>query len=407
MLFQEDGFLMINDNSFSYNFQPTKRMQAVQTPIIPVIGELIRENPETISLGQGVVNYGPPPEAIAEIEFFLADPGNHKYGMVQGIPPLLESIRNKLQRENRINLELGSRIVVTAGANMGFMNAILAITDPGDEIILQVPYYFNHDMAVAIADCKTVCVPTDENFQPQTDIIRKAITKCTRAIVTISPNNPTGAVYSPRVLSEINNICRETGIYHISDEAYEYFTYEGVKHFSPGSLPDSSSYTISLFSFSKAYGFASWRVGYMVAPEHLFLSLRKIQDTILICPAVISQWAAIGTLKAGPDYYRNKIELLAGVRKSVLEQLKSLGDLVTVPRAQGAFYFLIRVNTSLDAMDLVKELICKYKVAVIPGGTFGINQGCYLRVAYGALEKDTVNEGVGRLVRGLREITGR
>lgn len=396
-----------NDDSLTSRIPPTHRMQAVQSPIIPVVGELIRENSGTISLGQGVVNYGPPAEAIDAIQSFLSDPDNHKYGMVQGIPVLLETLQYKLERENGIKVEPGSRIIVTAGANMGFVNAILAITEPGDEIILQVPYYFNHDMAIAIADCKTVCVPTDEDYQPQPDKIREAINERTRAVVTISPNNPTGAVYSGQVLRDINRLCYDSGIYHISDEAYEYFTYDGSEHFSPGSISDSASHTISLFSFSKAYGFASWRVGYMVAPEHLYLAIRKIQDTILICPAVISQWAATGALKAGPCYLREKLGSLAEVRKRVLEQLESLGDLVTVPRTQGAFYFFIRFKTSWDAMDVVKHLIREFKVAVIPGCTFGIREGCYLRVAYGALARETVEEGVGRLVRGLRDIAGR
>jgi len=105
------------------------RMQSVQSPIIPVVGELIRSNPGTISLGQGVAYYGPPPKAVEAIQTFLADPENHKYKLVQGIPELLEAIEHKLEVENKINLD-GSRIVVTAGANMGFVNAILAVTDP-------------------------------------------------------------------------------------------------------------------------------------------------------------------------------------------------------------------------------------------------------------------------------------
>ncbi|MHC4207154.1 MAG: aminotransferase class I/II-fold pyridoxal phosphate-dependent enzyme, partial [Planctomycetota bacterium] len=234
------------------------RMQSVQSPIIPVVGELIRSNPGTISLGQGVAYYGPPPEAIEAIETFLNDPENHKYKLVQGIGKLLEIIGQKLENENGISLN-GSRIVVTAGANMGFMNAVLAITDPRDEIILQLPYYFNHEMAVAIANCKAVCVPTDDEYQLQPEAIAAAITDRTRAVVTISPNNPTGAVYRESDLRQVNEICRSKCIYHISDEAYEYFTYDDARHFSPGSIDGAAEHTISLFSLSKAYGFASWR----------------------------------------------------------------------------------------------------------------------------------------------------
>ncbi len=145
---------------------------------------------------------------------------------------------------------------------MGFLNAILAITSPGDEIILQTPYYFNHEMAVAIAGCRAIPVPTDSNYQLRLDAIRQAITGRTRAIVTVSPNNPTGVVYSEADLRQINALCASSGIYHITDEAYEYFTYDGAEHFSPGSIPDSAESTLSLYTLSKAYGFASWRIGY-------------------------------------------------------------------------------------------------------------------------------------------------
>jgi len=368
------------------------RMQSVQTPIIPVVGELIRSNPGTISLGQGVAYYGPPPQAIESIQKFLADPENHKYKLVQGIPELLEAIEHKLGAENNISLE-GSRIVVTAGANMGFVNAVLAIADPGDEIILQLPYYFNHEMAVAIAGCKAVCVATDDDYQLQPDAIAAAITDRTRAIVTISPNNPTGAVYRESDLREVNEICRSNGLYHISDEAYEYFTYDEAEHFSPGSIAGADGHTISLFSLSKAYGFASWRIGWMVIPERLFMPIRKIQDTILI-----------GAMEAGWQYCREKQQMTAKIRRMVLEKLDDIADLVTVPRADGAFYFLLRVHKDTNPMGLVRQLIEKHKVAVIPGMTFGMEDRCYLRIAYGALQKQTATEGIGRLVEGLGQI---
>jgi aspartate/methionine/tyrosine aminotransferase len=381
-------------------------MQAVQSPLISIVGELIRSNPGTISLGQGVVYYPPPPEAIAFLSKFLEEPENHKYKPVQGIAPLLSAIEAKLKAENGIEINGQNCIVVTAGSNMGFMNAILAITSPGDEIIIQTPYYFNHEMAITIASCRPVLVATDENYQLRPEAIAQAITEKTRAVVTISPNNPTGAVYSQEALREVNQICQDRGIYHISDEAYEYFTYNGVKHVSPGALPQSSEYTISLYSLSKAYGFASWRIGYMVIPEHLLSEVMKIQDTILICPPVISQYAALGALQAGVGYCKEKISAIASVRQLVLDALKRLEGLCTIAPADGAFYFLLKVHTKLDAFELVERLLREHRVAVMPGTTFGIDDGCYLRVAYGALQKETVAEGIERLVRGLQTILG-
>ena len=382
----------------------SSRMQAVQSPIIPVIGQLPSSYPGTISLGQGVVYYGPPPEAMALLPQFLSNPANHQYQPVQGIAPLLEAIEAKLQAFNGIEINRQNCIVVTAGSNMAFMNAILAITSPGDEIILQTPYYFNHEMAITIAGCRSVLVPTNENYQLCPSAISKGITKRTRAVVTISPNNPTGAVYSKSALYTVNQICRERGIYHISDEAYEYFTYNDVKHTSPGAFSESSSYTISLYSLSKAFGFASWRIGYMVIPEHLLVPIKKVQDTILICPPVVSQYVALGALQAGIDYCQTHIRAIASVRQLVLSSLNRLQGLCTVAPADGAFYFLLKVHTQLNAFELVEQLIREHQVAVIPGTTFGMNNGCYLRVAYGALQKETAVEGIERLVQGLKTI---
>jgi aspartate/methionine/tyrosine aminotransferase len=384
--------------------RPSQRLQAVQSPIIPVVAEWIRQTPGTISLGQGVVGYGPPPEAIAQIQRFLAEPENHKYKPVVGLAELLEAFAGKLERENGIVLGDASRLVITAGGNMAFMNALLAIADPGDEIVLQTPYYFNHEMAVTMANCRPVLVPTDINYQLQPEAIRQAITPRTRAVVTVSPNNPTGAVYPEPVLRAVNELCRERGVFHIHDEAYEYFVYDGVRHFSPGAIPGAGRHTISLFSLSKSYGFASWRVGAMVIPESLLVAVRKIQDTILICAPVISQYAALGALQAGIGYCRQQLQEIARVREIVRRELSTLGTLCEVPPAEGAFYFLLRLPGAGEPLKICERLIREHRVAVIPGNAFGLEPGCHLRIAYATLQEKTVMEGMGRLVNGLRTL---
>lgn len=380
------------------------RMQAVQSPIIPVIGELIRQNPGTISLGQGIVHYGPPPEAIAQLSTFLADPANHRYQAIEGIPALQTAIATKLQAFNHIEINANNRIVVTAGSNMAFMNAILAITSIGDEIILQTPYYFNHEMAIAMAGCRAVLVPTDAHYQLQLDAIAAAITDRTRAIVTVSPNNPTGAVYPAADLQAVNQLCRDRGLYHISDEAYEYFTYDGITHTSPAAFPNAEGHTISLYSLSKAYGFASWRIGYMVIPAHLFDAIRKVQDTIVICPPVVSQYAAVGALQAGQAHCQSYLPAIATVREQVLKSLAPLSDICAIAPTDGAFYVFLKLDTQLDAFEVAKRLIENHQVAVIPGTAFGLENGCYLRVAYGALQLETVQAEMARLVNGLQTI---
>ena len=380
------------------------RVQAVQSPIIPIVGKWIRQHPGTLSLGQGVVSYGPPPEAIAKLATFHQAPNVHQYKAVQGIPPLVEAIAHKLEAENGLVLKHMDQIVVTAGSNMAFMNAVLAILDPGDEIILQTPYFFNHEMAITLANGRPVCVPTDQNYQLQLDLIEAAITDRTRAIVTVSPNNPSGAVYSQGDLRRVNQLCCDRNLYHISDEAYEYFTYEGAEHISPGSFDTNQNHTISLFTLSKAYGFASWRIGYMVIPPHLREAVQKIQDTLLICPPVVSQYVALGALQVGQDYCQQHLAAIEQKRCLIEQSMQPLQHLGSISKGLGAFYFLIKVNTSLPDMTVVSQLIRNHGVAVIPGSAFGMKQGCYLRIAYGALEIASMAPGITRLVQGLEEI---
>ena len=379
-------------------------MKAVQAPVIPLVGDLIRSTPGTLSLGQGVVYYGPPPEALQAVRDLPDASRTHLYGPVEGIGPLIDALSRKLADENRIAVGPDVRLVVTAGGNMGFFNAVLAVCDPGDEVVLNGPYYFNHEMAVVMANAVPVVVPTDDAYHLRPTAIRKALTPRTRAVVTVSPNNPTGAVYPEADLREINRMCGELGLYHIHDEAYENFSWTGPT-FSPGSIPGADRHTISLFSFSKAYGFAGWRIGYMAVPTALFEPIRKIQDTNLICPPIVSQVAALGALQAGSAYAREKARPIAEVREIALRELKGVGPKCIVPPSDGAFYILLRLRCDLPPLAVVERLVREHQVAAIPGDAFGM-PGCSLRVAFGALQKETAVEGLGRLARGLRAILG-
>ncbi len=382
----------------------SRRLEAVQPPVIPVVGDLLRSHPGTISLGQGIVHYGPPPEVDEALRDFHADPARNKYGPVEGQPALLDALRRKLELENGCRVGPERRVVATAGGNMGFLNAILAIADAGDEVVLNAPYYFNHEMAVGMAGCRAVLVETDDSYQLRLDAIAKAITPRTRAVVTVSPNNPTGAVYPAEALGAVNALCRDRGLFHIHDEAYEYFTYAPARHFSPGSLPDAAGHTISLYSLSKGYGMASWRVGYMVVPEVLADAINKIQDTLLICPPAASQRAAAAALAVGAAYPRSHLAQLDAMRHAIFAALSDRAVPCDVAPVAGAFYYLVRVHSTLDAMTLVERLIREHQVATIPGSAFADAAPCSIRLSYGALEPQVVAEGIGRLVKGLQAL---
>lgn len=383
--------------------RPSERSARVQAPIIPAVAGWIAETPGTISLGQGVVGYGPPASAVEAIPSFLSGVPHHQYMPDAGLPELRRAFEEKLRAENGIDAPFERRILVTAGANQGFLNAILCICDPGDEVILLSPYYFNHEMAIGLAGCRAVAVPTDASFQPRIADIDAAVTGRTRAVVTISPNNPAGVVYPRETLAAVNRLCAERGIFHISDEAYEHFTWDGAAHYSPGS-GGGGRHTISLFSMSKSCGMASWRVGFLVAPEPLFDDLMKVQDTVIICAPAISQAVALGALRAGGGWRADRLRAIARVRETALSRLAGRTDLFEIPSSRGAFYFLLKVRTSMPALRLAERLVREHRVAVIPGETFGIRGECCLRVSYGSLSEATAAAGIGRLVRGLERI---
>jgi aspartate/methionine/tyrosine aminotransferase len=384
-------------------FVQSQRLASVQDPIIPIVGRCIAGTPGTISLGQGLVSWGPPPQVMETIAGMEADPERHRYGPVEGEPALVEAIEQKLQDENGIRVRPDSRVFVTAGGNMAFLNAILAICDADDEVVLTVPYYFNHEMAVVMAGARPVPVATGPGYHLDPDRIVAALSPRTRAVVTISPNNPSGAVYDPSTLDAVNTLCAARGVFHIHDEVYEYFTYEGHRHVSPGARAGAGTHTISLFSLSKAYGFAGWRIGYMVVPSALVEAIRKIQDTNLICAPLVSQYAALAALQVGRGYCEAHLPRLDAVRRRVRDALGTRPDCYTLGPMEGAFYALLRVQTRMEPLGLVQRLIREHQVAAIPGSTFGLD-GCVLRLSYGALEPATVEAGIRRLVDGLAAI---
>jgi aspartate/methionine/tyrosine aminotransferase len=391
---------------------PAYRMEGVDTPIIPTIAAFVRNNPGTISLGQGVVNYGPPPQAIAALPSLMGDGSLHKYLGVSGHPGFIEAIHNKLAQENHIKLGTDAMVMVTAGSNMAFLNSVLAVADPGDEFILPMPFYFNQEMAIRMCGCIPVPVPTHSDWSLDVAAMAAAITPRTRAILTVSPNNPTGAVYSEASLRAVNALCAQHGLYHFSDEAYEYFTYEGAKHFSPASIPGAMKHTLSFYSMSKNYGMASWRVGYVIFPANLFDAMNKVQDTNLICAPMPSQLLALEALKLGRNWVEPKVKALSEVRQTVYKTLEDLGDLVQFPQTQGAFYVLMKLPglaQGIQAIEFNRAMTEKFKVASIPGFAFGLTntqEANYQRLSYGALEAASVAEGVQRYVAAVKDWYG-
>ena len=386
--------------------RPARRLAAVQTPVIPQLGALIAATPGTLSLGQGMVNWAPPAQVGRAVAAAIEAAGQGAagldgYGPVVGDGALLAAIDSQLRQRDGFCLQ-ESELLVTVGSNMAFNALMQVLLDPGDEVLLPLPWYFNHEMAVRLAGGVPVSVAA--SVVPDPEPLAAAITPRTRAIVTVSPNNPSGAVMPRAVLEAINGLCARRGLVHLHDEAYDLFTYGDAVHWSPGCLAGSGAHTVTLRSLSKAYGMAGWRLGYAVVPRLLMADLAKIQDTVLICSPRLTQVAAGAALAAGPDWCRPRIAELAQRRARVLERLGVDGApwrLVTAP--DGAFYALVELDTPLAADGVMERLVREHRVAVVSGRSFGLG-GCTLRLSYGVLEGAALEEALDRLVGGLQAL---
>ncbi len=404
---------------------PARRLDGVLRPVIPQISALVRTTPGCLSLAQGMVSWGPPPgvaDAVAQAAAELAAGGAaalNAYGAMAGDPALLEAIRRDLTAPTRAGgpLDLaGAELLVTAGSNMAFNAIAQVITDPGDELILPLPYYFNHVMAVQLAG--GVAVPVDAGLVPDPERLAAAITPRTRAIVTVSPNNPSGVVMPQPVLAAINRLCAARGLFHLHDEAYEHFVHGPTPHWSPGSQAGAGAHTISLFSLSKAYGLAGWRLGYGVVPAQLLPGLAQVQDTVLICPPRLTQAAAVAALAAGPGWCAPRIAALAGMQQQLIAavaQAHASGLPVRLlAEPDGAFYGLLALEpeasqhlsaAGVDVRTLMVRLAAQHGVACVSGDGFGLG-GHALRLSTGMLNGSTLSVALERLFAGLRELLG-
>lgn len=391
--------------------EPARRLAAVQTPVIPTLGRLIRETPGCLNLGQGMVSWGPPADvraalsAVAQEAERLGDgqlaADLDPYGPMAGDPALLEAIGHHLRHRHGLDPEASS-VIVTAGSNMAFQALAQVLCDPGDEVLLPVPYYFNHAMAVQLAG--GVPKPVLAGVQLDPALLEAAIGPHTRALVTISPNNPSGAVLSRQTLAAINELCARRGLLHIHDEAYAAFHHGEQPAWSPGSAPGAAAHTVTLQSLSKSHGMAGWRVGWMVVPPSLAPDLAKVQDTSLICPPRLSQRAAAVALNGDWDWMQAPMTALRQRRLQWLERFDQPGrPWRLLAPADGAFYGLLELDAPITADLAMERLVREHGVAVVSGGSFGL-EGCCLRVSYGMLQGEAFRDAIERLASGLEAL---
>lgn len=358
---------------------------------------------DVIGLGAGEPDFDTPGH-VKEALYAAVKEGFVYYTPSKGIIELRRAIAEKLRKDNALSYDPEKEMIVTPGAKQALYEAVLAITNPKDELLIPSPFWVSYEPMVQLAEGKPVFVPTyeEEGFRVTPEAIGKEITNRTKGIIINSPNNPTGAVFREKDLKEIAELCAAYDLIAISDEIYEKIIY-GETHVSMASLPGMRERTITVNGFSKAYSMTGWRLGYAAAPQELIAAMERVQEHSVSCPTSFVQKAGIAALQDSQACVR---EMVGEFRKRRDVLVKGLNEIegVSCVKPEGAFYAFANFSAyERDSFKLAEHLLEKAKVAVIPGAAFGELGEGYLRLSY-ATSMENILEGLERIERALKEM---
>jgi aminotransferase len=325
------------------------------------------------------------------------------YSTTAGLPALREAIAEKLERDNKINAA-PSEIIVTVGAIEGLSAAVMALVDPGDEVILPSPTYSTHIRQVRMASGRPVLVPCveEDGFALDIDGIREAITPKTKAFLYCSPSNPTGTVFSERQLRQIADLALEHNLAVITDEAYEYFVFDDHKHFSIASIPEIKDRTISSFTFTKTYAMTGWRIGYIHSSEEMAKQVMKAHIPFAICAPTVSQYAALAALRGSQDCVAAFRDHYLATRNLMCERLDGLKASFSYQRPGGSYLMFpkVLVEAGRDSLSFCKRLLQEARVSTTPGVAFGPTGEGHLRMSF-CVPEETINLAFDRIAAYL------
>jgi aminotransferase len=392
---------------------PTKHWEARRMGAIPFSGirkifqaavELEREGKKVIHLEVGRPDFDTP-QHIKEAAKQALDEGFVHYTSNYGAPELRDAIAGKLLKENGIQVDPENEIVVTVGANEAILMTMLALLDPGDEVLIPDPIWLHYFYCAQLAEAKPVHVPLsgENKFQFDPADLERAITPKAKMIVVNSPHNPTGAVLSKETLEAIARIAIEHDLLVISDEIYEKIIYDGAQHHSLASLPGMADRTLTVNGFSKAYSMTGWRLGYVAARKNLIDSLIRVHQYSATCATSFAQKGAVAAYRASQDCVREMVSEFDRRRKFLVEALENMEG-VSCVRPEGAFYVFPSVKElGVDDEKLASYLLHEANVALVPGSAFGEFGRGYLRLSY-ANSYQNIEAALERIAKALRKL---
>ncbi|GFR35286.1 pyridoxal phosphate-dependent aminotransferase [Thermobrachium celere] len=369
------------------------------------------EGINVISFGAGEPDFDTP-QFVKDAAFDAINKGLTRYTPASGIIELKEAICMKLKEEN--NLEYSpAEIVISNGAKHSIYNALMAICNPGDEVIIPVPYWVSYPELVKLVDAVPVYINTSEDNQFKIKIheLEEKITSKTKAIILNSPSNPTGAVYTKEELEKIAEIAVKHDLIVISDEIYEKLIYDEYKHISIASLNDEiKNRTIVINGMSKAYAMTGWRIGYTASNKEIASLMANIQSHATSNPNTIAQYASVAALKGDQEVIEKMRKEFELRRNYMVDKINSIEGLSCV-KPIGAFYVMINISKLIgksfngniinSSLEFANVLLDEEKVAVIPGDAFGDDN--YIRLSF-ATSLEQIKEGLNRIEAFIKKL---
>jgi aspartate aminotransferase len=362
------------------------------------------EGLDIIGFGAGEPDFDTP-DYIKQAAKRAIDSGFTKYTPASGTTELKQAICRKFKADN--NLEYAAdEILVSCGAKHSIFNAVLALCQEGDEVILPAPYWVSYPEIITACGAKAIILNTarQNNFKVLPEQLRRAITSKTRLLILNSPSNPTGMVYARKELEAIAGIIAKKNILCLADEIYEKIIYDNQEHISIASLGDKiKKQTIVINGVSKSYAMTGWRIGYAAADKEIIQAMSNLQSHSTSNPASISQSAALAALTGPQEETARMVEEFKKRRDYMLEQIDKIKGLSYL-KPQGAFYVFVDATKILggDTLSLTKKLLSEAKVAVVPGEAFGAKG--YLRLSY-ATSMQNITEGLQRIQQFIKTVS--
>jgi aminotransferase len=328
-----------------------------------------------VNLSQGFPDF-PAPEFLKQAAADALAADVNQYAITWGAKPLREAIAADWALRHGVAIDAEREVTVCCGSTEAMIATLMAIVDPGDEVIVFEPFYENYgpDAILSGATPRFVRLrppaPGEPDWSFDLDELTRAFSSKTRAIVINTPNNPTGKVFTRQELEAIASLCQQWNVIAVTDEIYEHIVYDGAEHVSMAALPGMAERTVSINSVSKTFSVTGWRVGWAVAPSDLAAAIRKVHDFLTVGAAAPLQAAAAVALAAPPAYYAELAASYSARRGRLLEMLQQAGFVCFAPR--GAYYIMTDVTGFgfADDVAFVKHLVTKVGVAAVPGSSF-------------------------------------